>query len=422
MRVAAKIEQFVSDYWENRFFVTSRIVGYKGNQLTGDFAHFTIAELDKEQIIGFLKNWYIAVIGKKSHAIEKECEQRSQELWKAIAANEGVKKLAGTPLLLTIIALVNYYGSRLPDRRVELYQLATETLLSNWPLKQRQQKIEWKEILSILEPIAYHIFTNSQDKLITEYEFRPLFEQQVCNYWGTDARRTRVVSSQLLEKIELHTGFFLKRGTNEQGQEVYGFLHPTFAEYLTARYLAQRWVEKDQLEFANFIHEASWHEVVLLMAGHLGTLLDVLATRLVEKIEALELPFEEYLHRDLMLAAEIIGDNVPISREKREEVISRLLSLALTTPYHPLLLNIIELLGDISRAFPFVNQPRQLILQEGDSIAVQVRKVLILKKIGIYKKQKGVTILIEGLFADDELRKLAILALRPGSVDLDFRH
>jgi hypothetical protein len=420
VRVTARIEHFISDHWENRFLVTSRIVGYKGNQLTGGFRHFTLTDLEKEQVIAFLKNWYMAVTEKKgSKDIEKECEKKAKDLWGAIEANEGVKKLAGTPLLLTIIALVNLYGSKLPDRRVELYQLATETLLSNWPLKQREQKIDWKEILAVLEPIAYHIFTTNEDKLITEYEFRPLFEQQVCDYRGTNLKQTRRLSNQLLDKIELHTGFFLKRGTNEHGQEVYGFLHPTFAEYLTARYFAQRWVEEHELEFLGSIHEAAWHEVVLLMAGHLGTLMDVLATRFVEKIETLNSAYEKYLHRDLLLTAEIIGDNVPVSREKRNEIVSRLVSLALETSFMPLYERIMRLLKDIAVAFPFVDPPKQLKPHMNDSIGRRVRKILISRQIGVYKRQAVVETIISGLFGDED-KELTYSSLRLFFDDLNI--
>jgi ABC-type oligopeptide transport system ATPase subunit len=411
MRVAERIEQFVSDYPENQFLVTSRIVGYKGNQLTGNFVHFTLTELEKEQIIVFLENWYKAVTGKKTQTGEEECKQRARDLWRDIDAKEGVKKLAGTPLLLTIIALVNYYGSRLPDRRVELYQLAAETLLSNWPLKQREQNIDAREILSILEPIAYKIFTTSKDRLITEYEFRPLFEEQIRKAQGVSVRKAKTIGGQLLDKIARDTGFFLSRGTNEKGQDVYGFLHPTFAEYLTARYLADQWLgyrgsPEHKLEFAAYVHDASWHEVVLLIAGHLGTMADRLATQFVETLEKLESPCEEYLHRDLLLIAEIIGDNVPVSREKRDEIVSSLISIALDTTYLSLWQSILERLGDIALAFPFINQPKQLKLQENDDIVRRVPKTILSRRLGVQKKTDFAT-LFQGLFADEETSRLA---------------
>ncbi len=416
MRVASKIEQFVCDYSENRFIVTSRIIGYRSNQLTLDFAHCVLVDLEKDQIIEFLKNWYMAVSDHKSPFIEKNCERKAMELWEAIDGTEGVKKLAGTPLLLTIIALVNHYGSKLPDRRVELYQLATETLLSNWPLKQREQKIDWKEIVSILEPIAYSIFMTSADKLITEYEFRPLFEQQVRKYWGTDARKTRTLSNRLLDKIEQHTGFFLRRGTNEHGQDVYGFLHPTFAEYLTAGYLAEQWLdsrwqaepgEKKKLSFENYVHQDTWHEIILLMAGHLGTMSDRLATQFIEVIENLESPYERYLHRDLLLVAEIIGDKVPVSREKRDEIVFKLISLALDTPHFLLFWAIIARLKDIATAYPFSVRPKLLKRKESDNIKLQVRKALLSKAIGVLK-DSDIDGVAQGLFMDREIRELSI--------------
>lgn len=414
-RVATQIEQFVSSYWENRFVITSRIVGYKRNQLTGNFAHFTLTELRKEQIIGYLEQLNLARRDKKSAAFKAECKQEANKLWRAIEEKEGIKKLAGTPLLLTIIALVNRYGRQLPERRVELYFLATETLLSNWPFKQRGQKFDWLEILSILEPIAYHMLTtskeNSQERLITEFDFKPLFEEQVSRVKGTDSvRMTKSVSNRLLEKIAEDTGFFLARGSDENGQELYGFLHPTFVEYLTARYLSNQWASNQKLEFEKDMHEDLWHEVILLMAGHIGTWTAVYATQFVGQIEKVESLYDKALHRNLLLVAEIIGDNVIIEREKREMFVSQLISIALSTPFESLWESILNRLDDIATTFPLLSKPEQLKFQEDDSINLRVRKVLLSKKLRKNPESELET-LFQGVFADKETRELAMTAL-----------
>jgi transcriptional regulator with XRE-family HTH domain len=410
-RVTQKIEQFVSEYRANRFVVTSRLVGYRENQLTGNFTHVQLIEWGEPHIVGYLEKWYQAIREKGSTSIDTSSKQQAQKLWEAIKARKGVQQLAGVPLLLMIIALVDQYGGKLPERRVEVYQLATETLLSSWPFHHREQQIDLQEVLQILAPIAYHIFTRSEDRLITEYEFRPLFEEQVRQLWGTDERKTRIRSVRLLRSIEEHTGFLLRRGTNGHGQELYVFLHPTFVEYLTARYLAERWEKERVLEIADRVHEPTWHEVVLLMAGHLGKLMPVLATRLVEYIEQLPSAFDDLLHRNLLLVAEIIGDNVPLERWKRDEIIIRLLSLALETTFEPLWTSIVDRLRRLARVSPPAQLPDQLKQYEKDLSAAGVRKVLLARCLG-FSRETDLCLLVQGLFTDEMTCKLAKTVLR----------
>ena len=401
-----KIDQFVSEYRENCFIMSSRIVGYRENQLTGNFIHVQMAEWGEKQIVAYLERWYQSIKEKPFTTIDADSKMRAQHLWKTIERREGVRQLAGIPLLLMIMALVDQFGSKLPERRVEVYQLATETLLSHWPFHHREQQIDCREMLEILEPIAYHIFTANEDRLITEYEFRPLFEEQVRNVLGTNPRQTRVRSMQILRTIEEHTGFLLKRGTNKHGQELYGFLHPTFAEYLTARYFAGRWEKERVLEIADRIHEPTWHEVVLLMAGHLGTLMPIQATRLLECIEKLPDAFEDQLHRNLLLVAKIIGDGVAVERYQRDEVIFKLIALAQETAFEPLWDSIIARLSRIARFSPLAHMPDLLKQRDKDSMVLRVRKVLLARTLG-FQRETDLDILVQGLFADEMTRELA---------------
>lgn len=396
---ARKIEQFVSEFRANRFLVTSRIVGYRQSQLAGDFAHFTLSEFDWEQILGFIGQWYKAIGSEaESHVDEEDIKHRASELWKAIQPNPGIRKLAGNPLLLTIIVLANWRGTKLPNKRVELYQIATETLIENWPLKQRGLAIDSEEILAILAPIAYHIFSSGKNNLITEYELRPLFESQVCEVRGTTLGEAKILSRKLLQMIEEHTGFFLERGLDQRGQSVYGFLHLTFTEYLAARFLAEQW-SGGHLDLSRYVHNSRWHEVLLLMAGHIGTWAIAQATRLVEEILALGSQYEEQLHRDLLLAAEILGDNVRVRRELQDKLVSWLISLALSTPHMPLWQSTVYRLVDISTVFQLGNPATLLQFQENDDVEIRIRKAILLALIDVKNIEKDEILhaLLQGL-------------------------
>ncbi|GHO97597.1 hypothetical protein KSF_076450 [Reticulibacter mediterranei] len=96
--------------------------------------YFLVAELSYEQIRGFLPRWYgISIpLGKgTASASAVRTQQLIDELLAATQKNEAVRHLAGTPLLLTLMAIMLQNGTRLPERRVELYQAVTKTLLES---------------------------------------------------------------------------------------------------------------------------------------------------------------------------------------------------------------------------------------------------------------------------------------------------
>ena len=140
--IARRIETFLSDLESgNRVLVTSRIAGYAEARLDDRFTALTLQDMGQEQIEQFLHRWCAAV--ERFHdtdAAEDEIARRgdleSDALLKAIAASEGVRRLAVNPLLLTILALIHRQNTRLPEHRIELYKLATETLLRDWRVAQ----------------------------------------------------------------------------------------------------------------------------------------------------------------------------------------------------------------------------------------------------------------------------------------------
>ena len=326
--VASDIADFVARYQANRFLVTSRVVGYRQAPLAGAFAHFTLREWGDEAIERFVGNWYQA-IETEAGGGEESVQERVDELMEAIRAKPGVRRLAGNPLLLTIIALINWRGTKLPNRRVELYQIATETLIENWPLSQRGIDLDAEEILTILAPIAYHIFATRSSGVIGERELGPLFERGVMDVRCCDQAEARRISRELLRTLSEHTGFFLERGLDEHNRPVYGFLHLTFAEYLTARHLAALW-DLGREDWIAVAHRPRWREVILLMAGHVGTWGRGPATRLLQEVRELESTYhqyEVYLHRNLLLAGAILADDVRVQMEVGREVVEELLGL-----------------------------------------------------------------------------------------------
>jgi HEAT repeat protein len=152
-------------------------------------------------------------------------------------------------------------------------------------------------------------------------------------------------SQQLLDSISEHSGFLLPRGTDPDGRNMYGFLHQTFAEFLAACLLAGRWEDKE-LNLRDYAHDPYWREVLLLMAGHLGTQRRAKAGHFIEAVRGLKsCPYEGVIRRDLLLACEILGDGVPAGPPNViESLLSELLSVWRETPIR-------SLRADVERAF-----------------------------------------------------------------------
>jgi HEAT repeat protein len=334
--VAEAIQRLVADYPGNAFVVTSRIVGYQAARLSGDFTHYTIQSLPIEAIAEFVEKWYAAIEQEAGEVeLSGEALERAEELSRTIQERPGICRLAENPLLLTIIALVNWRGRKLPSRRVELYAHAAETLIESWPFRRQGVGLDTDRVIRLLSPVAYRLFATRSSGDIPEDELLPILAHAICRVDGVDGREARIYAEEFLEQISERSGIFRERGYDERGRRVFGFLHLTFAEYFAARYLAGLWEGMEDPEMRRaflrkYVHVPRWHEVVMLMAGDIG-LRDndraERATRLLGDILTLGSDYEDYLQRDLLVAGECLADDLRVQPQAARYVLDRLFKL-----------------------------------------------------------------------------------------------
>jgi hypothetical protein len=325
-RVAECIENMVSIYGNNRFLITSRPIGYQSAQLTGEFRHLTLNPLSEKDQIKFIHLWNKEISARGAGRSEENISVEEDTLIKAIKSKPGVAKLASNPLLLTIIVLMYWRGTKLPDRRVDIYASATETLIENWPLRQRGIDLDYEQIKSILAPVALSILSSSVSGVIAEHKLVPILTKKVQEVHGGTPLEAQVLCEKILTDLNEHSGIFLERGRDEFDSPVYGFLHQTFGEYLAALALAEKW-NIGELPLSNYIHKAHWREVVLLLGGVIGTQGRGVVSQFITEIINLKSPFEDILHRDLLLSLELLGDDIRIQPALRQEILNRSISL-----------------------------------------------------------------------------------------------
>jgi formylglycine-generating enzyme required for sulfatase activity len=125
--------------------VTSRYAGYRtaeGIELHTDHLRADVLDLDEHQQRTFLKKWFAAAykeeleISDRSPAdAEQEIATQAQEVVDGVLQylereeNAGLRRMAGTPVLLQIMAVLWKEFGNLPPSRADLYERCTDYLL-----------------------------------------------------------------------------------------------------------------------------------------------------------------------------------------------------------------------------------------------------------------------------------------------------
>lgn len=260
----------------NKFVLTSRVVGYRAVRPSAeDLVECTIVDFEEDEIEEFVTHWTSALEKQAqghTSVAQADAEADRRELLDSIQQNPGVRQLASTPLLLTILALMKRQGISLPERRVQLYDQYVTTLLSTWnrarSLSGRAPGRDIDEIqtVRILAPLALWMHEISPGVgLVGREDMRRKLEELFMERGDSSPHQA---ARQFLTDVREHAALLLERGPGE-----YGFIHLTFEEYLAAVALAL----KGQGNPAPIIEtlsahvgEQAWREVTLLTIGYLG--------------------------------------------------------------------------------------------------------------------------------------------------------
>jgi formylglycine-generating enzyme required for sulfatase activity len=326
-KVVALLDDFVREHLplpsertspkvSNRFIATSRFVGYREAPLTHQrWNTVALVDWEMEEIRQFVERFTLAVetliAGGETETARQQAAAERDSLLNSIAHHEGIRRLAGNPLLLTILVLIKRQGVELPERRVELYELYLETLLRSWNKARALDRtpvgpeVDYHEIWQILAPMALWLrATNPQAGLVTERqlnEFLVTYYQDEEDCPRTEARRK---TQDFLEAVHRYSSLLLERG---RGQ--YGFIHQTLEEYLAGCGLTLLPKDKALRLILTHLDEPHWRETLLLGIGALGIVRKAPreAGVLLEDLLAAEMPSQSR-GNNLLLAGEALRD------------------------------------------------------------------------------------------------------------------
>ncbi len=273
--VITDIHRFTNEYPHVRVIVTSRVIGYKAQRLRdAEFRHFMLQDLETEQIQDFINRWHDLTFNDEIDKLKKR-----ERLQKAINTSKSIQELAGNPLLLTMMAILNRH-QELPRDRPELYNQASRVLLHQWDVERAlvedarvdPKTIDYKDKQAMLRQVAYQMQANDKSlagNLISASDL----EKVLINYlkileFDSPREIARVMINQLRTR-----NFILCF----VGADYYAFVHRTFLEYFCAWEFVWRFKETQTLSieqlkievFGKHWQDESWHEVLRLIAGML---------------------------------------------------------------------------------------------------------------------------------------------------------
>jgi predicted NACHT family NTPase len=271
--VVTDIHRFTNEYPAVRSIATSRWLGYKAHRLRdAGFQHFMLQELNDEQMQDFVVRWH-----DLNFAEGADKDRKRERLQKAIRESRSIKELAGNPLLLTMMAILNR-NQELPRDRPELYNQASRVLLHQWDVERAlvedrridPKTIDYRDKQAMLRKVAYYMQSSAKGlagNLISAAQL----ESILTDYLKTiEVEKPREIARIMIGQLRTRN-FILC----DLGGDSYGFVHRTFLEYFCAWEFVWQFKESQTLTSEQLIHDVfgqhwqdeSWHEVLRLISG-----------------------------------------------------------------------------------------------------------------------------------------------------------
>jgi HEAT repeat protein len=264
------LESFAGAYAQNRFIVSSRVVGYTGFQLPGDVAEAVLRPFTDEQVERYVRVFHRAYVKWETDA-EPTDDGEANRLLESLRASPRLSGLARNPFMLSALALIHRAEGKLPRHRVHVYEVFARALCETWADARRlvADKLNPPIINYELEaiPILGELALAMHEQYPTgvapeEFVLRKVAEAltQQKGVSGLDAKRA---AQEFLKRAGEDVQILLERGAGE-----WGFLHLTFQEFFVAAGLH---ANEDFASVAlQHLFDPRWEEVIRLGVGYMA--------------------------------------------------------------------------------------------------------------------------------------------------------
>jgi hypothetical protein len=268
--VVDEIVAISARYPSASIIVTSRTLGYEPDTLrNAGFQVATLEQLTMPQIDEFLVLWH-----NVAEADEAERSRLRGRLRSAIRDSRPIRELAGNPLLLTMMAILNR-TQPLPRNRVELYREASRVLVHEWETRRLlpDDTLDQQDKLTLLRDLA-GIMQGTPHGLAGNLINRGLLASTLRDFLrgvgiSNPYDKAKALVTQLTER-----NFILCYA----GADSFCFVHRTFLEYFAACWFIYKFQVEQSISFAELrtnvfgAHwkDQAWHEVLCLISGMIG--------------------------------------------------------------------------------------------------------------------------------------------------------
>lgn len=263
-RVTETIAEFSRIYSDCHIVVTCRIAA---TDYTFDsaFTYLEMSDFAPDQVDTFVRKWFWDQDDPELSAML--ADQMLAEL--ALPEHQGIRDLARSPLLLTMLCLSYAETLSFPARRVEIYEEALDALLKKWDSSRHIQRGGLYRTLSLGR--KRQMFARIAYEALVRNEI--LFTQRDLESWLTSYLRhvpelpasIDIDAEAVLKEIIAQHGIFAV-----QAHRLYSFAHLTFQEYYTARHVTDSATTDVIKTVLLHVNDYKWREVYLLTASMLS--------------------------------------------------------------------------------------------------------------------------------------------------------
>jgi hypothetical protein len=260
LAVAKWVERQVAAYAGNHFVITARPYGLP-DELAAQADVLVVRPFTAEQVQLFLDRWYLAAerhaTGASDRAALRATGMRAGDsaarlrslLWDHPALHD----LAGTPLLLTMIATAHRYRGALPGSRADLYSEICQVLLSRrGQAKDLPELLSWPAKQTLLATLSYQMMRRHVSEVPVGRALEILAPQ-------LERFSSTVTPEAFLDDVA-RNGLLIEGAPGR-----YSFTHLTFQEYLAARHVS---TTPDLVKsLADNVNDVWWYETILLYAA-----------------------------------------------------------------------------------------------------------------------------------------------------------
>lgn len=275
LKVCEWISEAHSAYGASTFVVTCRFTGFgreESQALRADHFHADVQDLNIDEQRTFLEKWFFAAYSNDRRALHSEMPEeladlRQQALDAANAVLEFIHReenlslrfMAGSPVLLQIIAIIWKERGNLSTERAALYHRCTQFLLDH---RDRAKGIDplmsAEKALLLLRPLALWMQEELRKDEAPADELARRLAQPLQEIDPS------LTPQKFLENLRDRAGLL-----QAFGDEAYIFRHKSFREYLASAELARQSQSQPQRVqvFVDNFEDNWWREPIVFAAG-----------------------------------------------------------------------------------------------------------------------------------------------------------